>query len=77
MPRYLFGWLEGDDAAISDDKQIDFPDFDAAQVEARRALAERSAERGPDRTRRSIGIAVRDENGNYLMRKYAPFKTEP
>lgn len=76
MPRYCFGWLEGDQTAILDEKQIDLPDFDAVVHEARRALTERVDET-PSGNVRTVGITVRDNEGNYLLRRFARPKTEP
>lgn len=75
MPRYIFSWLEGGDAASLDDTQIDLPDFDSARQEAHRALADRAAElgSGPEGHGQTVGIAIRDENGKLLLRRYARF----
>lgn len=75
MPRYIFSWLEGGDAAILDDTHVDLPDFESARQEAHRALAERAAElgSGPDGRGQTVGIAIRDASGNFLLRKYVKF----
>ena len=66
MPRFYFDVLDGD-ALARDDTGLEFPNQDAAEDEAARAIADIGRDSLPKRRGSELCVRVRDANGRLAL----------
>jgi hypothetical protein len=67
MPRFFFDTYDGD-RHVLDEKGLDLPDFEAAELEAQRILPDMAHDTLLDGSHRSFVVNVRDEAGQIVLR---------
>jgi hypothetical protein len=67
MPRFFFDTYDGD-RYVPDEKGLDLPDVEAAELEAQRTLPDMAHYTLLDGSHRSFVVTVRDEAGQIVLR---------
>ena len=73
MPLYYFDSRDGE-SFIEDDEGLEFPDLETARDQATAALADLARDVLPGSIRRELGIEVRDEDKEPLLRTSLVFE---
>ena len=73
MPLYYFDSRDGD-SFIEDEEGLEFPDIETARDQATAALADLARDVLPGSLRRELGIEVRDEAREPLLRTILVFE---